>query len=117
MDKMEKMMEEEELKGLEEEIDDAVDRLFVEKKGGMVESFLMESPPAEPPLKTPVVEPSIEISRYNPFYGAFYFRTLCKISYSRTFSETSHSLESLDGTSSLLENLSYEPLKWRKFLT
>ena len=29
---MEKMMEEEELKGLEEEIDDAVDRLFVENR-------------------------------------------------------------------------------------
>jgi hypothetical protein len=57
---MEKMMEEEELKGLEEEIDDAVDRLFVAKKGGKTDSFLMESPPAEPPLKTPAVEPTIK---------------------------------------------------------
>jgi hypothetical protein len=57
---MEKMMEEEELKGLEEEIDDAVDRLFVAKKGGKTESFLMESPHAEPPLKTPAVEPTIK---------------------------------------------------------
>ena len=56
---MDKMTGEEDLKGLEEEIDDAVDRLFVEKKRGGVESFLMESPPIEPPLKTPVLEPSI----------------------------------------------------------
>jgi hypothetical protein len=60
------MMEEEELKGLEEEIDDAVDRLFVAKKGGMVESFLMESPPAEPPLKTPVVEPTLKSPAITP---------------------------------------------------
>lgn len=53
-------MEEEELKGLEEEIDDAVDRLFVEKKGGVAESFLMESPPEEPPLKTPTIEPTLK---------------------------------------------------------
>src|SRR4030042_3071926 len=64
--KMEKMMEEEELKGLEEEIDDAVDRLFVEKKGGMVESFLMESPPTEPPVKTPVIEPTIKSPAIEP---------------------------------------------------
>jgi hypothetical protein len=60
------MMEEEELKGLEEEIDDAVDRLFVEKKGGMVESFLMESPPTEPPVKTPVIEPTIKSPAIEP---------------------------------------------------
>jgi len=53
------MTGEEDLKGLEEEIDDAVDRLFVEKKRGGAESFLMESPPIQPPLKTPVLEPSI----------------------------------------------------------
>lgn len=64
---MEKMMEEEELKGLEEEIDDAVDRLFVEKKGGMVESFLMESSPTEPPLKTPIKEPAIKPLVIEPF--------------------------------------------------
>ena len=56
---MDKMTGEEDLKVLEEEIDDAVDRLFVEKKRGGAESFLMESPPIEPPLKTPVLEPSI----------------------------------------------------------
>jgi hypothetical protein len=57
---MDKMMGEEDLKGLEEEIDDAVDRLFVEKKRGVAESFSMESPPIEPPLKTPVLEPSMK---------------------------------------------------------
>ena len=64
---MEKKMEEEELKGLEEEIDDAVNRLFVEKKGGMVESFLMESPSPEPPVKTPVIEPIIKSPAIEPF--------------------------------------------------
>jgi hypothetical protein len=57
---MDKMMGEEDLKGLEEEIDDAVDRLFIEKKRGEAESFSMESPPIEPPLKTPVLEPSMK---------------------------------------------------------
>jgi hypothetical protein len=57
---MDKMMGEEDLKGLEEEIDDAVDRLFVEKKRGVAESFSMKSPPIEPPLKTPVLEPSMK---------------------------------------------------------
>jgi len=55
---MDKLMEEEELKGLEEEIDNAVDRLFVEKKKGAAESFLMESPLVEPPLKPSTLEPS-----------------------------------------------------------
>jgi chemotaxis signal transduction protein len=55
-----KMMEEEDLKGLEEEIDDAVDRLFVEKQRGMPESLLMESPPAEPALKSQVLEPPMK---------------------------------------------------------
>lgn len=54
------MMEEEDLKGLEEEIDDAVDRLFVEKQRGMPESLLMESPPAEPPLKSQGLEPPMK---------------------------------------------------------
>jgi chemotaxis signal transduction protein len=56
---MDKLMEEEDLKGLEEEIDNAVDRLFVERKGDRVESLLMESPPVEPPLKPSTVEPSM----------------------------------------------------------
>jgi len=73
---MEKMMEEEELKGLEEEIDDAVNRLFVEKKRGAVESILMESPVSEIPLKTsvleetmkpPTLEPSIKVPVIEPF--------------------------------------------------
>jgi hypothetical protein len=63
---MDKMMGEEDFKGLEEEIDDAVDRLFVEKKRGVVESFLMESPTIEPPLKSPVSEPSIKPPTFEP---------------------------------------------------
>ncbi len=57
---MDKLMEEEDLKGLEEEIDDAVDRLFVEKKRDREESFLMESPVVEPPLKPSALEPSMK---------------------------------------------------------
>ncbi len=53
-------MGEEDLKGLEEEIDSAVDRLFVEKKRNVAESFLMESPPSEPSLKSPVLEPPMK---------------------------------------------------------
>ena len=60
------MMGEEDLKGLEEEIDDAVDRLFVEKKGGVAESFLMESPLLEPPLKSPASEPSMKPPTLEP---------------------------------------------------
>ena len=56
---MEKMGEEE-LKGLEEEIEDAVNRLFVEKKRGGPESILRESPSTEPLLKTPVMESPIK---------------------------------------------------------
>ena len=63
---MDKMMGEEDFKGLEEEIDDAVDRLFVEKKRGVVESFLMESPTIEPPLESRVSEPSIKPPTFEP---------------------------------------------------
>jgi chemotaxis signal transduction protein len=63
---MEKMMEEEELKGLEEEIDDAVDRLFVEKKRGTVESILMESPLSGIPLKSSVSEQAVKPPTLEP---------------------------------------------------
>jgi hypothetical protein len=42
------------------EIDDAVERLFVEKKGGGVESFLMEPELSEPALKPSDLEPAME---------------------------------------------------------
>lgn len=58
--KMDKLMEEEDLKGLEEEIDNAVDRLFVERKRSPEEGLSMESPLAEPSLKPPAFEPSVE---------------------------------------------------------
>ncbi len=53
------LMEEEDLKGLEEEIDNAVDRLFVEKKRGREESFMIESPTEEPSPKPSSLEPPI----------------------------------------------------------
>jgi hypothetical protein len=51
---MEKGMGENDIRGLEEEIDSAVDRLFVEKKGGAPESAPKKFPVKEPP---PVKEP------------------------------------------------------------
>ena len=64
MDKL--LGEEEDLKGLEDEIDDAVDRLFVDKKGGVTERFSMEPELSESPLKSPVLETSMEPSTLEP---------------------------------------------------
>jgi len=50
--RMEKGFREEELKELEAEIDSAVDRLFVSKKGTVIESLPMESPRLEPPTQS-----------------------------------------------------------------
>lgn len=63
---MDKIFGEEDLKGLEEEIDDAVDRLFVDKKGGITESFLMESSLLESSLKSPKEESSTEFPILGP---------------------------------------------------
>jgi hypothetical protein len=70
MDKMDKMTGEEDLKGLEEEIENAVDRLFVEKRGGGIESFLMESPAIEPPSKSSKEEPSTKPPALKPSMGS-----------------------------------------------
>jgi hypothetical protein len=61
---MEKGMGENDIKGLEEEIDSAVDRLFVEKKGGTPESVPKKSP-AKEPSKEPsyVKEPSYQMEK------------------------------------------------------
>jgi len=68
---MEKLTEEEDLKGLEEEIDNAVDRLFVEMKRNSEEGFSMESPPAEPRLKASALESSsLEPSTELPVFGS-----------------------------------------------
>ncbi len=69
---MDKIMEEEEFKGLEEEIDDAVDRLFVENKGGTAKASLKEPPPSkeppplEPSLSSLIPEPSVKSSAPEP---------------------------------------------------
>ena len=63
-------MGEDEIKGLEEEIDSAVDRLFIEKKGGIPESPFKKPPLKEPTFKlekdldleTAIREPSPESS-------------------------------------------------------
>jgi hypothetical protein len=63
---MDKIIGEEDLKGLEEEIDDAVDRLFVDKKGGVTDSFLMESSLLESSLKSPMEERSTQFPILEP---------------------------------------------------
>ena len=63
---MDKITEEEEFKGLEEEIDDAVDRLFVENKRGTANAFSKEPLPPEPSLSLPPSEPSMRPSAPEP---------------------------------------------------
>jgi hypothetical protein len=53
---MEKTFDEDDIKGLEEEIDSAVDRLFVEKRAGVAETVRVEPPP-------PISEPSYEVEK------------------------------------------------------
>jgi chemotaxis protein histidine kinase CheA len=57
---MDKVPGEEDFKGLEEEIEDAVDRLFVENKRGVGRSLSMESPLSGPSLKSQIEEPSVK---------------------------------------------------------
>ena len=57
---MDKLTGEEDFKGLDEEIDNAVDRLFVENKRGAAKSVSVESPLLEPSKKPPTFEPSME---------------------------------------------------------
>jgi len=57
---MDKLTEEEDFKGLDEEIDNAVDRLFVENKRGMIKRTSVESPLSEPSMQPPTLEPSME---------------------------------------------------------
>lgn len=77
---MEKIIGEDELKGLEEEIDNAVDRLFVDKKAGNMDHFLIESSviesslnsivdefPKESPHFEPIPKPSLSESPPIPF--------------------------------------------------
>jgi hypothetical protein len=64
---MEKTMGEDEFKGLEEEIDSAVDRLFVEKKREREESFLKQSAPSEPSFNTDTL---LKSTRSEPSFAA-----------------------------------------------
>ena len=63
---MDKMTGEEDFKGLEEEIDDAVDRLFVENKRGGRKTLSTESPHLEPALSPPMPELSIKSQTLEP---------------------------------------------------
>ncbi len=57
---MDKAIEEEDFKGLDEEIDDAVDRLFIDNKRGSGKRLSTESPALKAPLKSVTEEPSIK---------------------------------------------------------
>jgi hypothetical protein len=63
---MDKVTEEEDFKGLDEEIDDAVDRLFIDNKRGSGRSFSMESPALKTPLKSIIEEPSLKSPTSEP---------------------------------------------------
>jgi hypothetical protein len=63
---MDKVTEEEDFKGLDEEIDDAVDRLFIDNKRGSVKSFSTESPVSKTPLKSFAEGPSINSPTSKP---------------------------------------------------
>jgi chemotaxis signal transduction protein len=63
---MDKITGEEDFKGLDEEIDDAVDRLFVESKRGVTRSASIESPLRERSMKPPLSEPSMRPPTLEP---------------------------------------------------
>jgi hypothetical protein len=63
---MDKVIEEEDFKGLDDEIDDAVDRLFIDNKRGLGKRSSMESPALKAPLKSVIEEPSIKSSTSEP---------------------------------------------------
>lgn len=63
-------MEEEEFKGLEEEIDSAIERLFVEKKRGPAKSSPMESLLSENPLQSSFSEPTNDPPILKPLHEA-----------------------------------------------
>jgi hypothetical protein len=63
---MDKVIEEEDFKGLDEEIDDAVDRLFIDNKMGSGKRVSMESPASKPPVKSFIAEPSTKLPTSEP---------------------------------------------------
>ena len=65
---MDKVTEEEDFKGLDEEIDDAVDRLFIDNKNkrGTGKSFTVESQAPKTPLKSIIEEPSTKSPASEP---------------------------------------------------
>jgi hypothetical protein len=64
--KMDKVIEEQDFQGLDEEIDDAVDRLFIDNKRGAGRSLSVESPVLKTPLKSLAEEPSIKSRTSQP---------------------------------------------------
>jgi len=63
---MDKVAEEEDFKGLDEEIDDAVDRLFIDNKRGSGKRLSVELPALKTSLKSMFEEPSIKSSTSEP---------------------------------------------------
>ncbi len=63
---MDKVTEEEDFKGLDDEIDDAVDRLFIDNKMGAGRGFSVESPALKTPLKSFTEAPSLKSRTSQP---------------------------------------------------
>ena len=119
---MDKVTEEEDFKGLDEEIDNAVDRLFIDNKRGAGKRFSMESPVLKTPLKSPIeepsqkpptsvpsmepppLEPSMESSMESPVSEPFMKPSIAEPSMKPSFLEPSYEFE-------LEKNLDLEPTR------
>jgi chemotaxis signal transduction protein len=121
---MDKVIEEEDFKGLDEEIDDAVDRLFIDNKRGSGKSLSVGSPALktplksvteEPPIKSPSSQPSIEPlplepmepSMQSPISEPFSKPSIAEPSMKPSFLEPSYEFE-LEKNLSLERNLGLE---------
>jgi len=115
---MDKVIEEEDFKGLDEEIDDAVERLFIDNKNrrgaGKSSSLespvpkthlesIVEEPSRKPPVSEPSLEPlSLEPSMESPLPEPFTKPSLAEPSMKPSFLEPSYEIE-------LEKNLDLEP--------
>ncbi len=122
---MDKVMEEEDFKGLDEEIDDAVDRLFIDNKNkrSAGKSFSAEPPVPktplkpiieEPSMKSPALEPSLESlplepSMESPIPEPFAKPSAAEPSMKPSFLEPSYEFELEKNVFELEKNVALEP--------
>ncbi len=118
---MDKVTEEEDFKGLDEEIDDAVDRLFIDNKMGSGKGFSMESPVVKTPsksfieqlpVKSPASEPpmgptALEPSMQSPISEPLTKSSVVEPSMKPSFLEPSYEFE-LEKNLDLQTNLALE---------